>query len=106
MTMSTRLATGLARAAAPAPLMRRPQLALLPTMSFWLRPDLRRFGLPAYLVGLAAAMVTATALGVSPLVAGVLGATVPLLTLGALERLVRRAALRRRRVALPAAHRG
>jgi hypothetical protein len=79
--------------------MRRPQLSVLPTMSFWLRADVRAYCLPAYLVGLAAAMLTAVALGLSPLAAGIVGATLPLLTIGGLERLVRRAALRRRRLA-------
>jgi hypothetical protein len=85
------------------PLLRSMQVGVLPTMSFWLRGDLRHVLVPTYLFGLASAVVLSSALGASPLVGALLGATLPLLGVGLLERYVRRAVERRRTKALPIA---
>ncbi len=86
--------------------MSRQQLWLIPTMSFWLRGDVRHFLVPTYLAGLSVAMVAASTLGLSALSAGMLGAALPLLGVGLLERAVRKATARRRLIALPAARNG
>lgn len=82
------------------PLLRTEQLGLLPTMGFWLRGDVRHVLLPTYLVGLASAVMLASAVGASPLLGAVIGATLPLLGVGVLERYVRREVGRRRAAAL------
>lgn len=82
------------------PLLRRDQLGVLPTMSFWLRGDVRPVLVPTYLLGLVSAIVLASAIGASALVGGLLGATLPLLGVGVLERFVRREVERRRTAAL------
>lgn len=83
--------------------MTRAQILLLPRMEFWLRSDVRRFFLPAYFTGLALAIGTATMLSLSPMGAVLVGATIPYLTVGVFERLLRNVvASRRRLAALPA----
>lgn len=77
------------------PLLRSQQHGVVPTMAFWLRSDVRHVLLPTYLAGLASTMLLATAVGASPLVGAMMGATLPLLAVGVLERYVRREASRR-----------
>ncbi|MBZ5712074.1 hypothetical protein [Nannocystis pusilla] len=80
----------------------RPQLGLLPTLRFWNQPEVWRHA--GWMVGIVAgvwAVLVGVALIGSPLwLLALVGAAGPLLTLGALERHVRRRM--RERVALAA----